>query len=585
MTERSFGYEAPRQPRYTAADAVMETLADAGVSCMFANLGSDHPAMIESWAKAEQTGNVQPEIVICPHEMVALSAAHGYYLVSGEAQALLLHVDVGTQNLGGTLHNAQRGRIPALILAGSSPFTMEGEKTGGRNEYIHFYQDTFDQRGFVRPNTKFDYEMRTGQNIPQVLLRSLQIAKSDPAGPVYVMLPREVLEEEIRPVDVAKGWDPIAPTPLPEDGAHEIAQALAKAQYPLIVTTSLGRKENAVHELEKLSERYAIPVVEAGPYYMNLPWDHPMHLGYNRNAYVAESDCIVVIDSDVPWIPSQVQPAENAEVYYIDPDPLKEDIPLWYIPSTRFFRADPDKALQQLNAQLDTTDMDADVVQERYRRCYQEHQAIREGWEQKEHRDSERSEITPEYLTACVRDVIGERSVVLNETVSNAGAVWKHLRRRQTGTLFGSGGSSLGWNGGAAIGAKMADPDRTVVSLTGDGSYIFSCPTAVHWMAHRYQTPFLTVIYNNRGWHSPKKSTLGVYPEGRSRQRDRYWVRFDPQPQLDEVAEAAGGAYAQTVDHPNHLHSVLEEALNQVEKGRCAVVNAVLPPVSEERSQ
>jgi acetolactate synthase-1/2/3 large subunit len=571
--------------RYTTADAMMDALQDAGVSYIFANLGSDHPAIIESWAKSKINQNPIPEVIICPHEAVALSAAHGYTLVTGKAQAVFLHVDVGTQNLGGTLHNAQRGRIPALIFAGASPYTMGGELTGSRNEYIHFYQDAFDQRGFIRETTKWNYEVRTGKNVTQTIYRALQIAESDPKGPVYLMAAREVLEEEVTPSPVRKseGWGGIYPTAIPPEGIAQLGGALLKARNPLIVTTSLGRNPDAVAELVQLSEKLAIPVVESGPYYVNFPSDHPMHLGYKRNEFVSEADLILVIDSDVPWIPSQVNPNPDCTVYYLDVDPLKEQIPLWYIPSTHFFKTDSSVALKQLNHYLknSTVSIDTEMVQARFKRISATHKHQREAWKTQEQPGPDQR-ISPKWLTACIREVIDDDTIIINEAVTNVGAVWKHLQRTKPGTLFGSGGSSLGWNGGAAIGAKLAAPDKTVVSLTGDGSYIFSAPTAVHWISRKYRVPFLTVIYNNRGWKAPKNSTLGVHPQGLANENDMFWVNFDPPSQLDKVAEAAGGAYAKTVKHSAEVKNALIEGLHAVKEGRSAVINVLLTPVSNQ---
>ena len=89
-------------------------------------------------------------MLTCPNEMVALSAAHGYAQVSGEAQAVIVHVECGTQALGGAVHNALRGRVPVLIFAGATPYTQEGELKGSRNEWIQWIQDIADQRGIVR---------------------------------------------------------------------------------------------------------------------------------------------------------------------------------------------------------------------------------------------------------------------------------------------------------------------------------------------------------------------------------------------------------------------------------------------------
>ena len=110
---------------YTASMALIEALREAGVSFIFANLGSDHPAIVESLAEAGATGRPAPRLITCPNEMVALSAAHGFAQVTGRAQAVLVHVECGTQALAGALHNAAKGRVPVLIFAGASPFTQE----------------------------------------------------------------------------------------------------------------------------------------------------------------------------------------------------------------------------------------------------------------------------------------------------------------------------------------------------------------------------------------------------------------------------------------------------------------------------
>ncbi|HEY6176243.1 MAG TPA: thiamine pyrophosphate-binding protein, partial [Kofleriaceae bacterium] len=112
---------------HTASAAFLDALAEAGVSYLFANFGSDHPAMLEALAAAAATGRRAPRPITCPAEMVALSAAHGAALVTGQAQAVLVHVECGTQSLAGAVHNAARGRIPVLIFAGASPSTQDGE--------------------------------------------------------------------------------------------------------------------------------------------------------------------------------------------------------------------------------------------------------------------------------------------------------------------------------------------------------------------------------------------------------------------------------------------------------------------------
>jgi acetolactate synthase I/II/III large subunit len=517
---------------------------------------------------------------------VALSAAHAYAAVSGEPQAVLVHVDAGTQNLGGAVNNAARGRAPVLIFAGAAPYTIEGELPGGRNEWIHWVQDVHDQRGILRNYTKYDNEIRTGRNVKQLVHRALQIARSEPAGPVYLVGPREVMEEEIEPytVDPAQ-YTPVAPAALSPDVAAEIAGALARARHPLIVTGYLGRDPEAVGALVALCDLLAIPVIESAPHHMNFPADHPMHSGYqwatrDQNPLLAEADVILSVDADIPWIHVNNRPARDAEIYCVDIDPLKSEMSMWHIPARRFAAANSRLALGQIAGLVrEKNGADAAVVAQRRAEITARHDAQRAALDQRE--QPEDGVITPQYLVACVREALaGEDALFLMEAVTNYEVVAEHLRVSRPGSLIGSGGGSLGWAGGGAVGAKLAvGPDRTVVCLVGDGSYLFGVPSSAQWVARRYQAPALTVIFNNRGWKAPKHSTLGVHPKGVAAEHDDFNVSFEPAADLPGIAQAAGGAYAANVSDPAELPRVLKDALAEVHAGRSAVVAAHLPGV------
>ncbi|MCM3706613.1 MULTISPECIES: thiamine pyrophosphate-requiring protein [Cytobacillus] len=570
---------------HTTADAMLETLQENGVKYIFANLGSDHPAIIESFAKAKYENKDTPQVITCPHEFVAMSAAHGYAMLTGEPQAVIVHVDCGTQNLGGAIHNAAKARIPILIFAGTSPATQEGELKGSRNEYIHWLQDSFDQRGIVRGYAKYDNEIRTGKNIKQMVTRAMQIAKSDPKGPAYLMAAREVMEDEVETYKIdLKRWGSISAAAIPDDRIQGIAGRLLKADKPLIVTSYLGRNQRSVQELIKLSERLAIPVLESVPSYMNFPSDNPMHIGYtwneqDQNEHLAEADFILVLDSDVPWIPFKNKPSEKCDVVIIDIDPLKEDIPLWYIQAEGFYKADSFTALSQINSYLNQHEriIDESSVSKRYKTILKIHQGQRREWKAAEYSFKE-SIITPEMLTGCLREVLNDEDIVICEAITNFSTVTRHLPRNKPGTYFSPGASSLGWSGGAAFGAKLAEPDKLVVALTGDGSFMFSNPTPLHWMSGRYEVPFLTIIYNNEGWTAPKYSTLGVHPNGVAQQTDEFFVKFNPAAKYADIAKAAGGTFAYTVKKPEEVKDTLLKAINTVKhEGKSAVVDVRLP--------
>ena len=546
---------------HTASAAMLEALQEAGVSYIFANFGSDHPALIEAIAEARSLGRPIPAVITCPHEMVAMTCAHGYAQLTGRAQAVVVHVDCGTQSLGGAVHNAAKARIPVFVFAGLSPSTQDGEAIGSRNEFIQWIQDVPDQRGIVRQYMKYDNELRNAGNVKQIVHRSLQLAHSDPKGPVYLVGAREVMEAETQSVaiDVAD-WPPIAPTPLAEAAVASLVDAFQRATRPLIVTSYVGRNPAAVNEL----------VPHNDPLYQGNHWNHPF-----QNRALAEADFVLVVDSDVPWIPTVSKPSDGASIAIIDVDPLKQSTPLWSIKARQCYRADAATAFAQFNARLDRIEIDEEAAERRRRHYAKRHRERKAKLDRLEAPSSD--VITPEYLTACVRRQVGFEAIILNEGITNYPAICDHMAREHPGTMFASGGGSLGWTGGAAIGMKLAAPGKTFVALTGDGSYMFSAPSAVHWMARRYRTPFLQIIYNNRGWNAPKFSALAVHPDGFASRAKDLDLSFDPPPDYSGIAAAAGGAYARVVKRPQEVEAAVAEGLRVVlEESRCAVLDVWL---------
>jgi acetolactate synthase-1/2/3 large subunit len=565
---------------YTASMLLLDTLAAAGVSCIFANFGSDHPALVEAFAEAEATGRDVPKLFTCPNEMVALSCAHGYAQQTGRAQAVIVHVECGTQSLAGAVHNAAKGRVPVFIFAGLSPFTQEGEMLGSRNEFIQWIQDVPDQRGLVRGYVKYENEFRTAANIPQITLRALQFAHSDPQGPVYVTGAREVMEAEIapRPLNTTT-WPAIEPAALPLS-ALDLVENLLTAQSPLLITSYLGRNPAAVQELQKLASRLGLGVLESVPNCVNFPTTSPLYQGNQwnhpkQNEALADADLVLVIDSDVPWIPTVSKPPQNAKIYHIDVDPLKHQMPLWYIHATNIFRADAFTALAQLNTWLDDRKIDPALVAARQARQSARHHSRRKRLDALE--ATPRTTISPEFLVATLRKHLDESCIIITEAISSYHTVIDHLHLTRPGALHNSGGGSLGWHGGAAIGAKLAKPNATIIALTGDGSYMFSAPTSVHWMARRYETPFLTIIFNNGGWKSPKLSTLALHPTGYASRAKNPGVSFAPPPDYAAIAAAAGGARALKITAPGELDAAIAQALHTIRhENRSAVLDVVV---------
>ncbi|CAK7229859.1 hypothetical protein SBRCBS47491_007390 [Sporothrix bragantina] len=574
---------------YTTATAILEALESAGVTHLFVNLGSDHPAILEAISKrqadAKKDGSKgKLRFITAPNEFVGLCAAQGFYQTSGQMQAILVHVDAGTQAMGGAIHNVSRARIPVIMLAGTSPVTEEGELVGTRNEFIHYLQDTVDQRGIVRGYTVLNHEIRTGRNAKQLILRAAQMSQSDPKGPSYLIACREVLEEQITPYDInANKWKPLSPSALSPAAVEEIGRALLKAKKPVVVTSYLGRQTQAVHELVKLCEATGTAVLEAVPGYLNFPHTHPLYTGNHwseglPNGVLESADLVLVLDCDVPWIKSVFRPSPDAAVYHIDCDPLKVQMSLFHLDTELACKADVLTALQQLNGFLGTNP--PNDVQARIAEVTAIHDAYIAGIRAKEVVPADATTITPHYVLSRIRAHLPDDALVMSEGISNYRPICDVLMRSIPGTYFTANATCLGWNGGASLGAKLANPDKLVVNITGDGSFLFSLPENLHWMARRYNAPFLTVILNNRGWKSPMLSALACHRQGHASQADTpddLHVTFDPSCDHAQVAVAAGAGFGCTVKSVDEIDAALQKGLETVAAGRAAVIDVWLP--------
>jgi acetolactate synthase I/II/III large subunit len=564
-----------------AAEAFVRALVAQGVECLFLNPGTDTIPVQEALSKLEQLGLPVPRTVLCLFESVALAAAHGYYAATGRPQAVLVHVDVGTQNLGGMLHNAQRGRAAVLICAGRTPYTADPRQRGTRDNYVHWLQEQFDQHGIVRNFVKWDYELRRSEQIGEVVARAFQIAMSDPPGPVYLTLPREVLmadageatlssRDQVPPARIGAG-DP--------DALREVAARLVRSERPLVLTSTTGRTRRGFDALVRLAELLALPVVEWRER-ANFPTSHGLHQGFQSGRFVESADLILVLDHDVPYIPTQTTPRPDAAIVQIDLDPVKDRIPLWSFPLTMPIRADTSRALDLV------ADHAAELLKDGARRRIEVRRA--EMTARHEQRRTAREAagqavrgvqpIAAEWLGYCVGQLQREapECVFVDETVTSHLALWNHLDTDEPGTMFASGGSALGWGVGAAVGIKLALRDRPVVLLVGDGSFVFGQPLAALWASRMNQAPILVVIFNNGCYNATKTPLVNAYPQGYSVRGDRFvGVDLLPAPRYDWLA-AVVDAVGERIEDPDQVLPALRRGLDHVRSGQSFILDVIL---------
>lgn len=552
----------------SVAERYLALLKERGIDFFYIGSGTDTAPIVEAYARSEHTGLDFPSPVIAVHENLAVGMAHGYYMVTGRPQAVMLHVTVGAANAVCALMNAARSQVPIFFTAGRTPLYESGV-LGSRNSPIHWAQEMYDQAGMARELVKWDYELRDGRNLEEVVDRGLAISMAQPRGPVYLTLPREVLAQPA-PARREVPAQPVPTVPYPDPSAVDrIAGALAASRYPVIVTSSAGADPGVAGLLEALSLDFGIGVAESMGHFVNVRSSHPLHLGHEPSAAVSRADMLLVLESDVPWIPARAQPQADAFVAHVGADPLFGGLPLRGFRSDLTLTANAGPFLLALREALQRHGAAAGAAARRDRI-----EADANAWRasvQRQWADDQAhgGPISKVFLSRCIDEVRPRESIVVSEYSIRP----EHMDFSEPGTYFlNSTAGGLGWGFPAALGAQQAAPDRTVIAVQGDGSYIFSNPAACHQAAQMHRLPVLMVVFNNERWLAVEQSTIAVYPQGATEASRRAsgsspLSSLSPMPAFEQYATASGG-YGERVDRREDLVPALRRALHAVQVER-----------------
>lgn len=559
----------------TCAEELMYLLFAHGVEYLFLNPGTDSAPLQEAAASLLARDLSIPKIVTCSFESVALAAAHGFWQRSGRPQAVFVHVDVGTQNLGAMVHNILRDGGGVLVLAGKTPYSENIASAGSRSSPIHWQQDVADQSGIVRGYAKWTYELVRSSETSRVIGRAIQIAAADVAGLAYLMISRDVLMDPAEPAStrrITRFARPEAPA-MSKNSLSRVVDLLQRATHPVIIVGRINWPSGDSRDLASLSDLCAIPIIERVPG-VNLPTSHPMSVRDDAEAssLISEADLLLIIECDVPWIPSKTLISSSVTIVQIDSDPIKSAMPLWTFPVDIAITASAATAVHQL----------ANALEEGFRRTNLEVADrspvtdIKTVEKSLENRGS--SQVTLDGLSVQqviekLNELLRPEDLVVLEAVSNNSRVLKHLERSEPGTICTSGGPGLGWALGASVGIKLAEHARRVIAIVGDGAFMFGVPTSALCLAAEVNVSFLVIVLNNNGYRASRLPVFELFPDGVSTlAKEAIGTRFICPPSLASVAEACG-AYGRKVTDIRQLLPELRNAFEVVESGRVAVVD------------
>lgn len=564
--------------RSSGAHHFLQGLTDLGIDYVFANLGTDHVSLIEELARWDAQGRAHPSFILCPHENVAVHMAAGYAALTGRGQAVMVHVDAGTANAVMGLHNMRRARLPVMLLAGKAPFTLRGELPGSRDNYVHFVQDPFDMGSLVRPYVKWEYNLPSAVVAREALRRAHTLMHTEPPGPVFMTLPREVLAEQVSAAPEAFGAQHHGPALLggiEPERAQLIATRLLSAARPVLITSYLGRKSQGPAALEELAQLCAMEVVEYMPSALNLSRRSSCFAGFDPAQVLPGADVGLLVDVDVPWLPRFVRPDAKTWWAHIDVDPVKQDYPMWGFATDLRIQADATTVLGQVAA-LVREGADARF----HERADQRRQALkaaaqrrREAWARQALQPGQLDAVAPAWICAALGRALAPGDIVVNEAVRNSPAVLQQIERTEPLSFWGGAGGGLGLSGGMALGAKLARPRARVVHIVGDGAFHFCTPDSVYATAQRYRLPIFTVVLDNGGWQAVKEAVLRVYPDGAAAQANEFQARLQGQQRHFEQVGEAFGAYGECLRDPQQTEAAIARCLKALDEGRSAVLN------------
>ena len=531
--------------------ALLELLKQEGVRVMFGNPGTTELPLMDALATEHEL-----RYVLALQEAAAMGMADGYAQASGGLAVVNLHVAPGLGNAMGMLYDAQKAGSPVIVTAG------QHEQGFNLTEPLLWA----DLPIIARPFVKWSAEVRQLSDLPRAIHRAAKTALAPPTGPVFLSLPGDIL--------LASGeldlGEPTRVASAIRGDTHAIAAAaklLAKAESPVIIAGDAVPQHDALRELVELAELLGAPVYDEGMASRAMfPSSHPLYHGAlvrlpgAIRSMLGQHDLLVSVGADLFTLslPGDVEPLpEGMPVVHLDIDP-------WELgknyPAQSAILGEPKATLPELTEAVRgvRTTADAQRAAKRLEHVKAEGTASLARLHALAGASFGRHPIHPLSLIQAIGEALPADAVVIDETVSSGVGLRRFLKSNDPQSFFGLRGGGIGWGLPAAIGAKLAIPERPVVALIGDGSALYTIQGL--WTAAHEKLSMVFVVINNSSYRILKQRTNAM--KALAAQTDRYVGMDLDNPRVDFVAVARGfGVAAHRVTRLSELSDMLAAGL------------------------
>jgi len=558
----------------TGGELLLDLLQACGVEYIFCSPGTEWTPVWESLLKRRGRGDTSLKYINCRDEILAISMAQGYAETSGGLPAVLLHASVGPLHGAMAMRNASTARVPMIIFGGETcEHCGDAEVRAQGWHWLGLLSDIGGPAALVKNYVKWSNEVKNRDALVDSILRGCQIARSAPAGPVFVSVPTEIMLRSgagvTRPYPVATPTEPCVAD------LHDVAGQLVRAKHPVIIAERAGKKPGAVKSLVELADRLSIPVFESSlPYSASFPKDNPLYMGVNVGEVLREADLVFVVSSVTPWYPPAAGPPDSARVIVLDEAPLHERLPFWGYRVDTTITADIEPALAALVEIVRKKVTNKPGREERRQYWQARHDEMTARLEKEALSGRRARPIATRWFLRQARRALPPGAIILDETLTHTRYIHEYLA--EPGGYIKSAYGGLGIGMGEAAGVKLASPDRPVILFIGDGSFNYNPALAALGVYQEYHLPVLVVIMDNGGYGAMKFGHQRLYPQGAAVSQGTYLgVDIAPAPDYVKIAEAFG-AHGERLEDPGDIEAALKRGLARTAAGQTALLDVVL---------
>ncbi len=558
--------------KYDGGELMVAAFEALDVDYIFSSPGSEWAPVWEALARREADGTASPTYLDLTHETVAVGMATGYGLATRRAQAVLLHAGPGLMQGSMAVHGALLAGVGMVVASSESTTFGEGDGPDPGGQWYRNLSHVGGPHTIAQTFTKWSNQVGSVSTLYTMTTRAGELAAHAPVGPVYLNVPLEVLlepaPEPVAPKQIAQRGRTVA---VHED-LDEVAELVAMARKPLIITETAGREEGGFEALTRFAEELGIGVIEPGSAVCaNISKESPAYLGNDAEKLIDEADLILLINCRAPFYPPSRRPAK-APIVVVDEVPQRPHIVYQVLNADHYVEGSVPESLDALRDEV-LTRRGAGAFVDRIAAVRRSHEAWVEKTHELEAKAAGSQGIDPVHLATKLRQLADrDEVVVVDETITHSGVVQRHTGWTGPDSYFYVQGG-LGQGMAVALGVKLAKQEKVVVYTVGDGAYLYN-PVIQSLMAAKDNgLPVLIVVFNNQKYLSMKMNHLRFYPDGAAVANDNHLgVDLKQQPELSAFA-APFGMHHEEVSDPADLDVALKRALEAVQGGTTAVLN------------